>query len=588
MSRCYFRLVFSFFLFFVSFNSFAQDVSYYNTLSVSDTSFVSALQTRIRAPFQKRTYTEFRDIMIPNYESTPINSTQRRVFCAYSGFTYDYTPPFAFGSLFSREHTYCQSWWDVSSTSNPYYSDFHHLFLTQQPNANSIRSNHPLGNVVNSTSTFLECKLGTNASGYMVFEPRAIDKGDAARAMLYMVLRYDKDGTYGNWTLKWLNETKLPNLPVPEGPQDINTLLTWAKQDPPDKWEIERNNYIATLQLNRNPFIDHPEYLKYINFYDLSKLNPVFSSEPTNQVGSLTAVPSGNSITVSWTNPTGTQLPEGYLLLAYNKDDYFFPADGDVYTNAPDLSTGKSIVNIANDGTTSYTFTNLSLNTHYYFTMFSYNGNDSLRNYKLDPVVRKDISTESTLPVELVSFTAAEEKGIVTLNWQTATELNNSGFEIERGNGLNNEDELIYKKIAFVNGAENSMSNKKYSYSDHLNTAGKYLYRLKQIDNDGTYKISSAVVVNFNPLIKGYTLEQNYPNPFNPSTMIRYHLGKSEIVKLTVFSSLGESVSMLVDEFQSEGDHEISFSAENISSGVYFYELNTGSARIIKKMTILK
>jgi Endonuclease I len=248
--------------------------------------------------------------LIPNYESVTTGvGNQRRVTCAYSGYTWDYTPPFAFGSLFSREHTYCQSWWDVSSTTNPYYSDFHHLFLTNQPNANGMRGNNPLGNCASTTTTFLECKLGKNTLGQTVFEPRASDKGDAARGMMYMVVMYDHNGSYGNWSFKWLNETKIPSTP-----QDLQTLLSWSKQDPPDKWEVERNNYIASLQLNRNPFVDHPEYLKYINLYDMSKLNPVFSPEPTYQVSNFTAVANGYSITVSWTNPSGGQLPSGYLL----------------------------------------------------------------------------------------------------------------------------------------------------------------------------------------------------------------------------------------------------------------------------------
>src|ERR1035437_3682505 len=193
--------------------------------------------------------------------------------------------------------------------------------------------------------------------GQTVFEPRASDKGDAARGMMYMVVMYDHNGSYGNWAFKWLNETKIPSTP-----QDLQTLLNWSKQDPPDKWEVERNNYIASLQQNRNPFIDHPEYLKYINLYDMSKLNPVFSPEPTSEVFNFFAVANGNSITVNWTNPSGRQLPSGYLLQAFNLDNYFIPADGDVYPDSTDLSTGKAVLNIPNTATQSYTFNNLSPN----------------------------------------------------------------------------------------------------------------------------------------------------------------------------------------------------------------------------------
>ena len=144
-----------FLLFFI--NVFPQDTAYYKTVSVTSPTFPADLEARVRSPFLSRTYSEYRDILIPNYESIPTGvGTQRRVTCAYSGFTWDYTPPFAFGSLFSREHTYPQSWWNVSSTTNPYYSDFHHLFLTEQPHANGgMRGNNPLGNCCYCNYNFL-------------------------------------------------------------------------------------------------------------------------------------------------------------------------------------------------------------------------------------------------------------------------------------------------------------------------------------------------------------------------------------------------------------------------------------------------
>jgi endonuclease I len=590
VTRCF---VISVFVLLSFVNVFPQDTTYYSTVSVTSPTFVADLEARVRSPFLSRTYTEFRDIMIPNYESVPTGvGTQRMVTCAYSGFLWTYTPPFAFGSLFSREHTYCQSWWEVSSTSNPYYSDFHHLFLTQQPNANALRSNHPLGNVATPTTTFLECKLGKNLLGQTVFEPRASDKGDAARGMMYMVVMYDLNGSYGNWSFKWLNEVKLPHLSIPEAPEDVQTLLNWSKQDPPDKWEVERNNYIASLQLNRNPFVDHPEYLKYINLYDMTRLNPVFSPEPAYQVSGLLALATNNSITLNWTNPSAGQLPSGYLILAYAKDNYFIPCDGDAYRDTTTLDSTntyivKAVVNVPFSTNQSYTFNNLSPNTQYYFTMYSYNGSDTLINYKIDGKQRTNTST-GALPVELVSFTAAAGKDAVTLAWKTATELNNTGFDIQRGSEKNREGEIIFNKIAFVKGAGNSTALVNYSYSDKLTAPGKYYYRLKQTDYDGTTKLSPVVEVNFKALVNGYYLEQNYPNPFNPSTTISYSLPVSSNVKLSVFNTLGQQVKVIENDYKNAGNYQVSFSADDLNSGIYFYKIEAGQFSQTRKMNLLK
>jgi endonuclease I len=583
-------LFFSVLIIFSFTDLFSQDSAYYAGINVSSATLVSDLEARVRSPFQSRTYSEYRDILIPNYEAQPVagSLTLKMVTCVYSSKTYTYTPPFVFSNgvtNFSREHTYCQSWWNFNVTTNPYYSDFHHLFLTEQDHANGVRGNNPLGNVTGAiSSSFLDCKQGQGigSSGTTtVFEPRAIDKGDAARGMLYMVLMYDNNGSYGQWSIKWLNQTK-------GIPQDYATLINWSRRDPPDKWEIERNNYIASLQQNRNPFIDHPEYLKYISLFDMTKLSPVFAAEPTYQVNGFSATALGNSITVNWTNPAGTQAPSGYLLQAYNVDNYFSPIDGDIYPDSLDLSTGKTVVNIPNDGRTSYTFSNLALSTKYYLTMYSYNGDDTLRNYKLQSMPRTNITTEATVPVELVSFTASAANNLVTLNWKTATEINNNGFDIERGSAKNSAGEVIYNKIGFVPGSGSCNNDKVYSFTDKPAVSSKYYYRLKQVDYNGSYKLSNVVEVIFHPLVKGYYLDQNFPNPFNPSTTISYTVPAASNVRVTIFNTLGQSVRVLENGFKDAGTYQLSFDAGNLNSGTYFYKIEAGEFTQTRKMSLVK
>ena len=107
------------------------------------------------------------------------------------------------------------------------------------------------------------------------------------------------------------------------------------------------------------------------------------------------------------------------------------------------------------------------------------------------------------------------------LNWETATELNNYGFEVERL--VLSAERQAWDKIGFVNGNGNSNSPKDYSFVDDKVSAGKYSYRLKQIDNDGQFEYSKTINVDFNG-VKKFELSQNYPNPFNPTTTIRFNL----------------------------------------------------------------
>jgi hypothetical protein len=205
------------------------------------------------------------------FEEAPAG--QRKATCVYSGQVYSYTPPFAWytATPFSREHTWCVSWTPSNATASfNEYCDQHHLFPTNQNDANAVRSNHPLGDVVTVISSYLEGTYGLDANGNNVYEPRDSQKGDAARALLYMSMRYN--GVNGfDWTLDHLNNNILTALG--EDPQSVELLLQWHQQDLPDNYEIARNDYIQSIQQNRNPFIDHPEWVNHINFSNLTWLD---------------------------------------------------------------------------------------------------------------------------------------------------------------------------------------------------------------------------------------------------------------------------------------------------------------------------
>ena len=248
-------------------------VSYYSSLNTGSLSFMDDLHALIN-PHQQQYYSYYDDLMIPLFEARDTTLDRRVITCVYSGENKIYTEPFDFtANGYSREHTYCHSWMPTNPAQNlPEYSDYHHLFPSNLNSANILRSNNPLGEVVNETSSFLGCKSGTNSNGQTVFEPRDEHKGDAARAIMYEAICYNSiDG----------NSWALPSS------QDQMILKQWHFQDPPSNWEIARNDFIDSLQGNRNPFVDSIDYVCFIDFtnmtYDASACVPSSVEELLNK-----------------------------------------------------------------------------------------------------------------------------------------------------------------------------------------------------------------------------------------------------------------------------------------------------------------
>jgi len=188
------------------------------------------------------------------------------------------------------------------------------------------------------------------------------------------------------------------------------------------------------------------------------------------------------------------------------------------------------------------------------------------------------------IPVELVSFSASSRGSSVLLNWKTATETNNYGFEIER-----KEAGGSFAKIAFVKGNGTTASPVNYSYTDNSVQSKNYVYRLKQVDYEGSVNYSNEIYVSA-ATVTGFNLAQNYPNPFNPSTVINYSIASASHVTLKVYNVIGNEIATLVNKKQDKGSYSVEFSmkGDRLASGVYFYKLEAGSFSSTKKMILMR
>lgn len=272
-----------------------QPGNYYAAINPSSASFITDLTARLQSPHDTIFYSNYISTVINNYLTRDTTNGRKVVNCVYTGIPYIYEEPFVWNAsqgsgILSREHTFSQSWmplnpvlgnnWpNINGREVLEFNDLHNLFPAHQVNANARRSNNPFGIVANPTYTSPTGfgKLGTDANGKTVYEPKDDQKGDVARALFYMLVHYNGQRGY-----QWR---------VPPA-QDINILLQWHQQDPPSNLEIARNEYIFSIQKNRNPFIDNPEWVDRINFTNLT-----YIPDANTKLITLTA-PNGN---VTWT-----------------------------------------------------------------------------------------------------------------------------------------------------------------------------------------------------------------------------------------------------------------------------------------------
>jgi hypothetical protein len=202
---------------------------------------------------------------------------------------------------------------------------------------------------------------------------------------------------------------------------------------------------------------------------------------------------------------------------------------------------------------------------------------------------------EKPLPITLAYFRAALSTTVkgVNLVWRTVSEINNYGFYVERRSTTGD----AYDVVTFVPTQGNGITPHDYTFTDASVTSGSWVYRLRQVDLDGTETSTDGTLVDVSGLTAVndatapvvFALGQNYPNPFNPATMVNFSVDAPGTVRLKVYDAIGREVATLYDGPAETGrSYSVSFNATGLSSGTYFYRLENGSKSEMKKMLLVR
>ena len=327
---------------------------------------------------------------------------------------------------------------------------------------------------------------------------------------------------------------------------------------------LNKSSYTLISLLIISIFI-FSDYIKADN-PSIELLGPVINHEPfpfNITCGSILVFTTGDVFEI-YINVTNT--------------DYTCPVTLDYFTGtAPPIIFDPPLPLSASPGATVKTHLIYPVNIPAVFTI-------QLRARDCHDTSYCELSFDWKLPMELTSFISVIKKNDITLKWTTSSENNNERFEIERSI----TDSKEWKMVGAVPGFGNSSIPVSYSFTDRALNTGNYNYRLKQIDFNGDFKyhyLSNDVSIE-TPV--KYNLSQNYPNPFNPVTRIDFEIPQDGNVNISVYDNSGKLVTTITNGFKTAGYYTSYFNASDLSSGVYFYRLESQNFNQVKKMTLIK
>jgi alkaline phosphatase D len=314
---------------------------------------------------------------------------------------------------------------------------------------------------------------------------------------------------------------------------------------------ISVNGIVVPMELSDKWVAFAEELELLLNFIRINNISNVF-------------VLSGDSHTSAMDDGTNAGLPE---IMSGNLDI------GNSGTAALFASLGVNIWNKGGQGISTSELNNA-------FGYVEISGNDSVQ-FKIISENGSLISSmtmydQDILDAAVVGLQAKIESDKVLITWNISGLSGVKDFEIQKS-----EEGLIFRTIG-----KTARGGTEYTYSDFYERGYNY-YRIRVNSVNGSYKFSDAVMTG-DEVVPTFFLMQNYPNPFNISTRIRFGLREDSQVSVTLYNLLGERTRILLNEFRKAGEHEISFIAQGLPSGIYFYRINSEGYSEIKKMVLLR
>ena len=518
---------------------------------------------------------------------------------------------------YNREHSWPKSW---ANETSPHYSDLFHLYPVQS-NSNTNRSNLPYGEVSTATYTTANgTKKGDARSGLgytgTVFEPIDEYKGDLARTYFYISTRYyGEDGTWNDVEMADGCELKQWALDM---------LMDWHQLDSVSQKEIDRNDAVYAIQGNRNPYIDHPEYVDSV-FASGTGGGSGSSIDSTEIFFSEYIEGSSNNKSLEIYNNTGQSVDLSFIELKtyYNGNT----SAGNTATLNGNLANGDVYV-IANSSANAAILAETDLTSG----VCNFNGNDAVEmlyngnridiigtigssnDFAIDmTMVRKSgigqgatvysalewdtysqdetsylgfhTISEAPTAISLQSFNVSYENGVVLLTWTTASETENVAFQIYRNNDF----------LDMVEGSGTTSVTHYYEFIDKNLIPGQtYTYILNDIDYCGQIRshenmsVSISIPSNGQIILPEGSIGDVYPNPFNPTAILPISLIENTDVKISLYDILGKKYRDILCRNFAKGDYSIPINAINLPSGAYVLHVQIGMSMKTQKIILSK